>query len=84
MILWHYNYHTLLMFKTRISEEIARAYTFEGQTGCFNSTFLSSQVRLDVLSGLPHGFLSLTNMSKDCAKAVDYIAGKLRDIILSM
>ena len=49
----------------------------------FLTLILSSQVDLQVLNGLPHGFLSLGNLSKDCQMAVDFITEKLRDIILS-
>ena len=41
------------------------------------------QVKLEVLNGLPHGFLSLANLSKECHAAVSHLMEKIRDIILS-
>ncbi len=41
------------------------------------------QVDLQVLRGLPHGFLCLGDLSKDCRASTDFIAEKLRDIILA-
>lgn len=40
-----------------------------------------SNVTVDVMSGLPHGFLSLNSISRECQMAVDYLTGRLRDIV---
>lgn len=42
---------------------------------------LGKTVTLDVIRGLPHGFLSLNSVSKKSQEAVDYIGEKLQRII---
>ncbi|XP_059082509.1 hormone-sensitive lipase-like [Tigriopus californicus] len=55
------------------------------ETVSFSNKLMTAgiKVTLEVLSGLPHGFLSLTGMSKDCALAVEHITEKMRDIVLT-
>ena len=40
-------------------------------------------MKIDVLTGLPHGFLSLNAVSKDCMSATEFVTEKLRDLVLS-
>ncbi len=42
-----------------------------------------SQVDLQVLRGLPRGFLGLSRLSGDCHAADKWIVDKIRDLILS-
>lgn len=42
-----------------------------------------ARVRLEVLGGLPHGFLSLGGFSKDCKAAVGHLLEKIRDALIS-
>ena len=64
--------------------------TLDHTRGCIfvaaNALILYSlcfQVRLEVLSGLPHGFLSLNSFSRECQSAVDYILERIRDVVLA-
>ena len=55
------------------------------ETVAFSNKLFDANVKveLEVFSGIPHGFLSLSPASKDCSDAVDFITEKLRDFILS-
>jgi acetyl esterase/lipase len=44
---------------------------------------LGLNVTLNVLSGLPHGFLSLNSISKEAQLAVDFISKKIQNMIIS-
>jgi hormone-sensitive lipase len=39
------------------------------------------RVTLDVLGGLPHGFLSLNGLSTDCRAAVDLVTKRLKKFL---
>jgi hormone-sensitive lipase len=41
----------------------------------------ASRVTLDVLGGLPHGFLSLNGLSHECRIAVDLVTFKLKELL---
>ena len=66
------------MFTTEIDPCLDEVITFSNKL-----VDLGTPVTLDVIHGLPHGFLSLNSISRLSQQAVDFIGKKLQDILTS-
>ena len=80
-----------LLIPTRVCSQFPPIHLFSTDVDpCLDETIAFSnkllrggapRVTLDVLGGLPHGFLSLNGMSAECKTAVDLLTLKLKELL---